>query len=153
MTTTPAIRSGLTQPFALALAAALLAAGCNAGVDPRPRPPGAGVTSPLGSAWANVGSCGNGTLDAGEACDDGNGLPGDGCSATCDVETDYTCTSAAPVALTNGGFNAQGASISGATGTQITGWTVTAGNVDLLVPTEPQATWLLTAEGPGMVDL
>jgi cysteine-rich repeat protein len=31
--------------------------------------------------------CGNGVLDAGEACDDGNGLDGDGCSAACFVES------------------------------------------------------------------
>lgn len=30
--------------------------------------------------------CGDGLLDAGEACDDGNGLPTDGCSAACQVE-------------------------------------------------------------------
>ncbi len=31
--------------------------------------------------------CGNGLLDKGEACDDGNGLPGDGCSIGCKLET------------------------------------------------------------------
>jgi len=30
--------------------------------------------------------CGDGTLDAGEACDDGNHVDGDGCSANCTVE-------------------------------------------------------------------
>lgn len=30
--------------------------------------------------------CGDGTLDAGEACDDGNNADGDGCSANCTVE-------------------------------------------------------------------
>ena len=30
--------------------------------------------------------CGNGTLDAGEQCDDGNTADGDGCSATCQLE-------------------------------------------------------------------
>lgn len=32
------------------------------------------------------GSCGNGILDSGEACDDGNTAPGDGCSANCQSE-------------------------------------------------------------------
>lgn len=32
-------------------------------------------------------SCGDGTLDPGEACDDGNTIDLDGCSATCEVET------------------------------------------------------------------
>ena len=31
-------------------------------------------------------TCGNGVLDPGEACDDGNTLDGDGCSATCGIE-------------------------------------------------------------------
>ncbi|MCE9624713.1 MAG: hypothetical protein K8R69_04535 [Deltaproteobacteria bacterium] len=30
--------------------------------------------------------CGNGTIDAGEFCDDGNALTGDGCSASCQAE-------------------------------------------------------------------
>jgi len=30
--------------------------------------------------------CGNGVLDTGEACDDGNSAGGDGCSATCQTE-------------------------------------------------------------------
>lgn len=33
--------------------------------------------------------CGNGTLELGEACDDGNTLSGDGCSANC--QSDETC--------------------------------------------------------------
>jgi cysteine-rich repeat protein len=32
-------------------------------------------------------ACGNGTLDPGEECDDGNPADGDGCSSTCRVET------------------------------------------------------------------
>jgi uncharacterized repeat protein (TIGR01451 family) len=31
--------------------------------------------------------CGNGILDAGEECDDGNQVDGDGCSASCTIET------------------------------------------------------------------
>ncbi|MCB9681540.1 MAG: choice-of-anchor A family protein [Alphaproteobacteria bacterium] len=34
----------------------------------------------------DAGRCGDGVLDPGEGCDDGNTLSGDGCSATCDVE-------------------------------------------------------------------
>jgi len=30
--------------------------------------------------------CGNGVLEAAEACDDGNNISGDGCSATCQFE-------------------------------------------------------------------
>ncbi|MRG96160.1 DUF4215 domain-containing protein [Polyangium spumosum] len=35
--------------------------------------------------------CGNGVLEMGEACDDGNTTPGDGCSITCELEPGYTC--------------------------------------------------------------
>jgi cysteine-rich repeat protein len=30
--------------------------------------------------------CGNSEIDAGETCDDGNAVPGDGCSALCQTE-------------------------------------------------------------------
>ncbi|MDB4942403.1 MAG: Multiple EGF-like-domain protein 3 precursor [Labilithrix sp.] len=35
--------------------------------------------------------CGDGKLGGVEACDDGNATAGDGCSATCTVETGYVC--------------------------------------------------------------
>jgi len=35
--------------------------------------------------------CGNGKVESGEACDDGNTTNGDGCSSTCGIETGYTC--------------------------------------------------------------
>ena len=33
--------------------------------------------------------CGNGVVDLGEECDDGNTINGDGCSTECDLETEY----------------------------------------------------------------
>ncbi len=36
--------------------------------------------------------CGNGTVEPGEACDDGNTTDGDGCSLTCQVQSGFTCT-------------------------------------------------------------
>ncbi|GGF57557.1 M4 family metallopeptidase [Alteromonas lipolytica] len=36
--------------------------------------------------------CGDGVLDIGEMCDDGNGDSGDGCSSSCQVESGYSCT-------------------------------------------------------------
>jgi MYXO-CTERM domain-containing protein len=36
-------------------------------------------------------ACGNGLRGAGEACDDGNLVSGDGCSEACDVEPGYAC--------------------------------------------------------------
>lgn len=35
--------------------------------------------------------CGNGKVESGEACDDGNRLGGDGCSPDCRVETSFEC--------------------------------------------------------------
>lgn len=40
--------------------------------------------------------CGNGQVEAGEQCDDGNLLPGDGCGVSCQVEPGYTCTGTQP---------------------------------------------------------
>jgi len=39
-----------------------------------------------GLSWAPTAICGNGVVDPGEECDDGNLLDGDGCSANCTVE-------------------------------------------------------------------
>jgi cysteine-rich repeat protein len=41
-------------------------------------------------------SCGNGTKENGEACDDADTSSGDGCSATCTVESGWSCTGNAP---------------------------------------------------------
>ena len=46
-----------------------------------------GVTGPCST------TCGDGNVDPGEACDDGNQLNNDGCSATCTVETGFSCVS------------------------------------------------------------
>jgi CSLREA domain-containing protein len=50
-----------------------------------------GVLRPFGAgcdrgAFEDTGLCGNGTVDAGETCDDGNPFGGDCCSATCQLE-------------------------------------------------------------------
>jgi fibro-slime domain-containing protein len=36
--------------------------------------------------------CGDGNVDTGEPCDDGNRASGDGCSSTCTLEEGFTCT-------------------------------------------------------------
>ncbi len=36
--------------------------------------------------------CGNGLLNQGEQCDDGNNSDGDGCTRLCDIEAGYQCT-------------------------------------------------------------
>ena len=38
--------------------------------------------------------CGNGVLDSGEACEDGNTTNGDGCDNTCAIESGWDCTEA-----------------------------------------------------------
>jgi len=40
--------------------------------------------------------CGNIVIDAGEQCDDGNRLIGDGCSDTCQIESGWQCTDPTP---------------------------------------------------------
>jgi fibulin 1/2 len=52
--------------------------------------------------------CGNGVVDIAETCDDGGTADGDGCSATCQVETGYACSGATCIdvdecATNNGG--------------------------------------------------
>ena len=37
-------------------------------------------------------TCGDGNVDPGEECDDGNQVSGDGCSSTCQYEAGWTCT-------------------------------------------------------------
>ena len=41
--------------------------------------------------------CGDGTVQSGEDCDDGNNHDGDGCSHNCRVEPSYTCTGTSSV--------------------------------------------------------
>ncbi len=37
-------------------------------------------------------NCGDGTIEGGEACDDGNGSNNDGCSSSCAIEFGFTCS-------------------------------------------------------------
>ncbi len=60
----------------LLLAVALFAWGCDSDDD----------------APGMFASCGDGLLDGGEQCDDGNTVSGDGCSGTCTIETVASCT-------------------------------------------------------------
>jgi fibro-slime domain-containing protein len=48
-----------------------------------------------GKAQACATSCGNGAIEVGEACDDGNTNSGDGCSSSCTVENGFSCATAA----------------------------------------------------------
>jgi cysteine-rich repeat protein len=57
----------------------------NTGLDTRLDLPPIGVEVPHGG-------CGNGVLDPGEQCDDGNKAAGDGCSSICQIPRGWTCT-------------------------------------------------------------
>jgi fibro-slime domain-containing protein len=69
-------------------------AGTGNNIDVGPQNAGAGGC-PAGAGCGNTGKapvCGDGVLDSGELCDDGNVLAGDGCIATCkQIEADYAC--------------------------------------------------------------
>jgi len=53
---------------------------------------GQGGTGGSGAAGvSNDVVCGNGRLDTGEACDDGNPRMGDGCNGACQLEPNYAC--------------------------------------------------------------
>jgi fibro-slime domain-containing protein len=53
------------------------------------------IPSDLGDPGDVIGPfCGNGIQDPGEACDDGNARPGDGCSGICALEPNYACPTA-----------------------------------------------------------
>jgi hypothetical protein len=54
-----------------------------------------GVNSITGPIWTfTTGACGNGIIGGSEQCDDQNVSSGDGCSATCQVETCFQCSGA-----------------------------------------------------------
>ena len=44
-----------------------------------------------GKTQACSASCGNGSIETGESCDDGNQISGDGCSASCQIEAGFSC--------------------------------------------------------------
>ena len=53
-----------------------------------------GATGGVSSIDSDAGpdtACGNSILETGEQCDDGNPVPGDGCSGVCKLEPNYTC--------------------------------------------------------------
>lgn len=69
-------------------------------------------------ARLTVAACGNGLLDTGEECDDGNKVDADGCSASCTVErsaTTYTCPEAQPLRLESAMPGPRSLSVTGTT--------------------------------------
>jgi fibro-slime domain-containing protein len=66
----------------------VLLASCGGGGNQTPGPD-AGPDAPVVSVDAQP--CGNGIIDPGEQCDDFNAMSGDGCSASCQLETGFVC--------------------------------------------------------------
>ena len=106
-------------------------------------------------------TCGNGTVDTGEACDDGNTTSGDGCSATCQTENvstpRVTATVDKPTLTTelktsnriavtvagSGGFSGAvtlAASVVDANNVALAGWTVALDSSTLDLPANGTAT-------------
>ncbi len=114
---------------AVSLAASMVAVGCSC--DPEPPEVDAGIELD-GSVDADIDAarrpdagrdasvdapaappCGNGRLDEGEACDDGNIVAHDGCSSSCAVERGWTCDGEPSVceATCGDGLLAEGAEV------------------------------------------
>ncbi len=78
--------------------------GCPVDTTPPPPPPPSA-------------SCGNGTVEAGEECDDGNTVDGDGCSANCTIEvpplTNDGCADALTITDGTTEFDSTGATTDG----------------------------------------
>src|SRR3954463_12203806 len=75
----------------LLLAITIVACGGNhatSGADAQPGGPGG-----PGDDDASM-PCGNGAIESGEQCDDGNTASGDGCTASCQVELGWICIAA-----------------------------------------------------------
>ncbi len=73
-------------------------AGLGGGSDARPGIDGIIVITTM---------CGNGTVDNGEQCDDGNKTPGDGCSVICQIPAGWSC-SGSPSVCTMAGVCGEG---------------------------------------------
>jgi cysteine-rich repeat protein len=55
----------------------------------------------LGSSGECVENCGDGLNFGLMQCDDGNSISGDGCSSSCEIETDWECKGGSPTSVDN----------------------------------------------------
>jgi cysteine-rich repeat protein len=125
------------------------------------------ITSPGGNTGGPA--CGNGVVDTGEQCDDGNTAAGDGCSATCTMEqaatpkldialdhptisTELMTANKINVTLTaSGGFSGTvnlTATAVDSTNAALTGWTIAFDNASVNVPENGTATAVATVTIP-----
>jgi len=88
--------------------------------------------------------CGNGIIESGETCDDGNIASGDGCSATCQTETPTTTTTT----TTGGGGGGGGTSVTATPGLQITPTSI---NLNMVVNTIQEQ--IITVKNTGNTSL
>jgi cysteine-rich repeat protein len=128
------------------------------------------ITSPGGGGPGGGAVCGNGVVDPGEQCDDGNTTAGDGCSATCtteqapvphvsltvdkptvttdlNVETDVTVTATSEMGFT--GSVTLAAAAADSSNTAITDWTNTLDNTTLTLTDGGTATAKLKVAAMG----
>jgi len=69
-------------------------AGGSGGIGAGGEPTTGGTSGTAGTATAGAGGTGGSTYGTYEECDDANGTPGDGCSASCTLEPGYSCPEA-----------------------------------------------------------
>ena len=115
--------------------------------------------------------CGNGTVDTGETCDDGNTASGDGCSSACAMEvsstpklnvtvdkptvsTELNTDTMITVTLTGQGGFGETVNLVGnvfdAAGAALPGWTVTFNNPSVAVPVDGTAMVVATVHVPSV---
>ncbi|MBK9032522.1 MAG: hypothetical protein IPL61_14630 [Myxococcales bacterium] len=82
--------SDRATPPALATAPASLELNCRDGAD-QDLDGLADCADPECAADPYCLTCGDGTINPPESCDDGNTVPGDGCNSACRIEAGYTC--------------------------------------------------------------
>jgi cysteine-rich repeat protein len=72
-------------------------------INIQPTPQGAMINNP-----GSVPVCGNGQLESGEECDDNNNVNGDGCNATCVIESSNNSTATTTIVATPSGAKSSG---------------------------------------------
>lgn len=103
------------------------------------------------------GSCGDGKVGAGEACDDGNNADSDGCSATCGIESagaNDVCPGTA-IALTGTGADPRIGTVTASTSGSYSQYSGSCGGgtgKDTVYVVTPDVTGLLTAKLTGAFD-